>query len=551
MDILNFISWIKGGRQVSTVDASKTLVPLGLRDAKRDDGYLAGAITVEDLLALVDTSIQGESYIVVKGDGATAAENGAELKAAYDIAVASTPYGSAKSSSNEYTILVAPGTYDMSAYNGAYGWEIDADYVNVISLSGIADVVLTTFLVSSSFCTIKGIDASPNNGQILIDPSTTSITFDTCIASDFSFGAGITMNGHTFKNCTAGSNSFGSSMVLFAPIPFVTPPQSTPQTVTIQACTFENCVAGSNSFGAALVDAGIIDSTFNKCLVSTTDPTPASSFGYAGNFGPSGGTVYIAGTTFTDCKSSGWYSFGCHTGFVGASVLIEPNAVFTNCKAEAYTFGYSSTGNTAEALGFFKNCTALIFSFGYNRMTRQGMASGTFENCTLINNEGFGGYEASGLFINCRVGSPTTGGGLAYAFGAGDLGAGYGYASGTFTNCAAYGGLSFGYQAANGIFTNCIAGGAAFGRLADGIFNNCVASGSAFAWDTTGLTVAGQFNHCIGGVNSFGNDDNTLTNYLLSGRAAFCIKNYGDYYTSSGAPTVLQCVNGSNVVVTI
>jgi len=546
MDILNFISWIKSGRQVSTVDASKTLVPLGLKDGRRDDGYLAGAITVEDLLALVDTSIQGESYIVVKGDGATAAENGAELKAAYDIAVASTPYGSAKSSSNEYTILVAPGTYDMSAYNGAYGWEIDADYVNVISLSGIADVVLTTFLVSSSFCTIKGIDASPNNGQILIDPSTTSITFDTCIASDFSFGAGITMNGHTFKNCTAGSNSFGSSMVLFAPIPFVTPPQSTPQTVTIQACTFENCVAGSNSFGAALVDAGIIDSTFNKCSISTLG-SPANSFGYAGNFGPNGGTVYIGSTTFTDCKS-GWYSFGCHTDFVGASVLIDSNAVFTNCKAEAYTFGYSLTGNTAEAIGFFKNCTADAFSFGYNAMTRQGMANGTFENCTLIQTEGFGGYEASGLFVNCRVGSPIAPG-FAYAFGAADPGAGY--ANGTFTNCAAYGGFSFGNQTANGVFTNCIASFAAFGKLADGIFNNCVASGNSFAWDTTGLTVAGQFNHCIGGVNSFGNDDNTLTNYLLSGRAAFCIKNSGDYYTSSGAPTVLQCVNGSNVVVTI
>ena len=542
MDILNFISWIKGGRQVSTVDASKTLVPLGLRDAKRDDGYLAGAITVEDLLALVDTSIQGESYIVVKGDGATAAENGAELKAAYDIAVASTPYGSAKSSSNEYTILVAPGTYDMSAYNGAYGWEIDADYVNVISLSGIADVVLTTFLVSSSFCTIKGIDASPNNGQILIDPSTTSITFDTCIASDFSFGAGMTMNGHTFKNCTAGSNSFGSSMVLVPPFFYIAPPQSSPFSVTIQACTFENCVAGSNSFGAAFVDAGIIDSTFNKCTAGS------SSFGYSGDFGSSGGTVYIGGiSTFTDCKSDS-NSFGCNLSSTSASVLIDSYVVFTNCTATIGSFGMCLTGNAGEARGIFKNCTADLHSFAFNPITRQGIASGTFENCTVNAFEGFGGYEATGLFINCRVGSPTAGG-LIRAFGAGDPGAGY--ASGTFTNCAAYGNLSFGNQAANGIFTNCIAVSFAFGRLADGIFNNCVASDFSFAFDTTGLAVAGKFNHCIGGENSFGNDDNTLTNYLLSGRAAFCIKNSGDYYTSSGAPTVLQCVNGSNVVVTI
>jgi len=50
MDILNFISWIKGNRVVNTVDASKTLIPVGLKDPKRDDGYIAGAISVADLL---------------------------------------------------------------------------------------------------------------------------------------------------------------------------------------------------------------------------------------------------------------------------------------------------------------------------------------------------------------------------------------------------------------------------------------------------------------------------------------------------------------------
>jgi hypothetical protein len=50
MDILNFISWVKGSRVVTSVDASKTLLPVGLKDSKRDDGYLAGAISVADLL---------------------------------------------------------------------------------------------------------------------------------------------------------------------------------------------------------------------------------------------------------------------------------------------------------------------------------------------------------------------------------------------------------------------------------------------------------------------------------------------------------------------
>ena len=50
MDILNFISWIKGGRVVKTVNPSQTLLPVGLKDNRRDDGYLAGAISVTDFI---------------------------------------------------------------------------------------------------------------------------------------------------------------------------------------------------------------------------------------------------------------------------------------------------------------------------------------------------------------------------------------------------------------------------------------------------------------------------------------------------------------------
>jgi hypothetical protein len=50
MDILNFISWIRGGRVVTTVNPAQTLLPVGLKDSRRDDGYLAGAISVEDLV---------------------------------------------------------------------------------------------------------------------------------------------------------------------------------------------------------------------------------------------------------------------------------------------------------------------------------------------------------------------------------------------------------------------------------------------------------------------------------------------------------------------
>ena len=53
MDILNFISWIKGKRIVKTVDPKRTLLPVALKDNRRDDGYLVGATTVADFAAVV------------------------------------------------------------------------------------------------------------------------------------------------------------------------------------------------------------------------------------------------------------------------------------------------------------------------------------------------------------------------------------------------------------------------------------------------------------------------------------------------------------------
>jgi hypothetical protein len=57
MDILNFISWIKGKRQVTSVNPAQTLLPVGLKDPRRDDEYLAGAISVQDLITQIGPNI--------------------------------------------------------------------------------------------------------------------------------------------------------------------------------------------------------------------------------------------------------------------------------------------------------------------------------------------------------------------------------------------------------------------------------------------------------------------------------------------------------------
>lgn len=50
MDILNFISWIKGKRIVTYADPTKSVLPVGLKDPKRDDDYIAGVISVQDFI---------------------------------------------------------------------------------------------------------------------------------------------------------------------------------------------------------------------------------------------------------------------------------------------------------------------------------------------------------------------------------------------------------------------------------------------------------------------------------------------------------------------
>jgi hypothetical protein len=57
MDILNFISWIRGRRVVNSVDPNKTLLPVALQDERRDDEYLTGAISVANFTTQVASTI--------------------------------------------------------------------------------------------------------------------------------------------------------------------------------------------------------------------------------------------------------------------------------------------------------------------------------------------------------------------------------------------------------------------------------------------------------------------------------------------------------------
>jgi hypothetical protein len=74
MDILNFISWIRGGRYITSIDSTKTLVPVAVKDDKRDDSYLACAITAQNLAASLDIDrlVAGTREVVLTDNAGTA-----------------------------------------------------------------------------------------------------------------------------------------------------------------------------------------------------------------------------------------------------------------------------------------------------------------------------------------------------------------------------------------------------------------------------------------------------------------------------------------------
>jgi hypothetical protein len=109
MDILNFISWVRGGRKVTTVDPAKTLLPVGLKDGRRDDDYLAGAITVEDFANLVGdpsvTFVEGSLEPLVEATmspiGGTITNSAGKIYKKYRVQGSTTPAGS-----NNYALLI-------------------------------------------------------------------------------------------------------------------------------------------------------------------------------------------------------------------------------------------------------------------------------------------------------------------------------------------------------------------------------------------------------------------------------------------------------------
>lgn len=188
------------------------------------------------------SGLGGTNYVFVRGNG-TPEENATELQAAYDLAKTMLP-----SSGNIVTVVVSPGTYTF----GETKFPVNTPYINIVSLTGNADVLLDGINVTANNIYLKGIDVG--NELFFIASNLDELVCENCTGGNYSFGY-INASG-TFKDCTGGNYSFGGGAGCTA------------------SGTFTRCIGGDGSFGAS---GGNISSTarlYYCRLTSGTFNTP-------------------------------------------------------------------------------------------------------------------------------------------------------------------------------------------------------------------------------------------------------------------------------------
>ena len=302
--------------------------------------------------------------VVVVSDAATDILRAAELRTAYDAAVALTPGGNALAANNRATVLIPPGRYDFAlgdVGDSNHGLKVATEFVDLIGMGAVeTDVCITSQIATASRGTVEQTadDVEIRNLWMDIDSASSTGSGDTEASAYFpadnlplakltdvkcsaqqsgtrAMRTGIEYSG-TYNRVTGGDSSFGGGGTASG--------------------TFTNCTGGSSSFGG-----GTASGTFTNCTGGD------SSFG---SFGTASGT-------FTNC-TGGSDSFG---GFGMA------NGTFTNC-----TSGGSSFGGGGTASGTFTNCTGGGSSFElgsaavYTNCTRDGvfLHNGTLARVTLV-----------------------------------------------------------------------------------------------------------------------------------------------------------------------
>ena len=195
MDILNFISWIKGKRLVTTVDPAKTLLPVALKDGRRDDDYLTGAITVEDFASLVGdpsvTFVEGSLEPLVEATmspiGGTITDSNGDVYKKYRIQGIAKVNGSASYalligvvSGSDELLRVREDSVILANDTVVYDTVASAMNFNVLVADGSGNLIST----SSTFIADDNTISAPEDHWFTL-VMTAGSTFEATVVIDF------------------------------------------------------------------------------------------------------------------------------------------------------------------------------------------------------------------------------------------------------------------------------------------------------------------------------------------------------------------------------
>lgn len=255
-------------KQISIVDTIIVDTYFGSDTIVLPDTIIRTAAAFTDLIWQSEgVNLSCENYKILS-ICASDSMNCVNLNQAYTEAKTSTPGGDALSATNRYTLILPAGYYQC-----ADTFRVDAQYVDIVSLTGNRDVILSgsTIKVTANDVFIKGIDVGTNpfiletnlnnlklekckglgSGSFGGTEKTISGTFIECIGGTASFfGTSITLSGN-FINCEGGALSFaGTSSTLSGNFTNCVALNASfaGSSATISG-NFINCVGGANSFG--------------------------------------------------------------------------------------------------------------------------------------------------------------------------------------------------------------------------------------------------------------------------------------------------------------
>jgi hypothetical protein len=162
----------------------------------------------------VINGLAGTSYIYVTGNGASSTVNGEELLAAYNLAKTMTPFGNNITEHNRIAIVIAPGRYYVS-FSPDGRWDIDTNYVDIISLTGERDVFIEDDInITANDVLIRGLYSTYD---IYVDSNLSNLRMENCLAynlakGNVNFDNDVNISG-TFIDCEATNAGFAADLL--------------------------------------------------------------------------------------------------------------------------------------------------------------------------------------------------------------------------------------------------------------------------------------------------------------------------------------------------